>query len=276
MYLTTEQLAIANQAVAETFEQTCIAWQAIPHWDTRDPGGSRVRNDVVNVPGFLNIDQEDAPFQVTLVQTTSQNLDSFIAEVNWAATQLARKVDNKVLASLSAKVMTTATFTFDAKSAKILMDNLIDARTAVEDAGYRAPSCVIANTKGLQVLSDPTGGYPIVNELLASAHVNSLHRASQLNQLMAEVDASTGAPTGDQKPGTVMLMLGRRQLIAHAGAPEASPGEEPVDLAIAVAPSLEVLGETTNSMIEMAVRIRFALRVKDRGGLAALYGKPVK
>ncbi len=38
MYLSAEQTAIANKAVTDTFEQSSIAWQAIPHWNTGDPG----------------------------------------------------------------------------------------------------------------------------------------------------------------------------------------------------------------------------------------------
>jgi hypothetical protein len=45
MYLSAERLAVANQAVRDTFEQTSIAWQAIPHWETGDPGQFRVRSD---------------------------------------------------------------------------------------------------------------------------------------------------------------------------------------------------------------------------------------
>lgn len=277
MYLTTEQLAIANQAAVETFEQTCIAWQAIPHWNTCDPGGSRVRNDVVNNPGFLKVRSRQVSFKVTLVQTSAPNLDSLIAEVNWAATTLARRVDNRVIKSLRNNVPTANRIWFPALSPKYLLDNLINARAKIENAGYRAPACLITNTAGLKYLSDPSAGYPITNELLASAHVNSLHRASQLYRMLTVVDSNgNDDTTAPKQSGTVMLMLGRRQLIAHAGAPEASSGEEPIDLAIAVAPSLEVLGETTQSRIEMAVRIRFALRIKDRRSLAALYGKPLK
>ena len=60
-----------------------------------------------------------------------------------------------------------------------------------------------------------------------------------------------------------MSLLGRRQRIAHGGAAEASPGEEPVDLAVSVPPSLEVVGEHRDNNIELAVRISFATRIKD-------------
>ena len=69
-------------------------------------------------------------------------------------------------------------------------------------------------------------------------------------------------------------MIGRRQLIAHGGAASASPGEEPVDLAVSVFPSLEVVGETANGNIELAVRIQFALRIKDVRGLIAVVETP--
>ena len=46
-------------------------------------------------------------------------------------------------------------------------------------------------------------------------------------------------------------------------AAEASPGEEPVDLAVSVLPSLEVVGETADGNIELSVRIRYATRIKD-------------
>lgn len=42
MYLSAERLAVANRAVRETFEQTSVAWQAIPHWDTGDPDLGKV------------------------------------------------------------------------------------------------------------------------------------------------------------------------------------------------------------------------------------------
>jgi hypothetical protein len=72
-----------------------------------------------------------------------------------------------------------------------------------------------------------------------------------------------------------MVMAGRRQLIPYGAASEASPGEEPVDLAVSVLPSLEVVGETVNSQIELSVRIRYALRIKDSKPLVFLYGAPV-
>ena len=43
MYLNAERIAVANKAIQDTFEQTSVAWQAIPHWDTGDPAQTKVR-----------------------------------------------------------------------------------------------------------------------------------------------------------------------------------------------------------------------------------------
>ncbi len=280
MYLTAQQLAVANQAVLETFETTSIAWQLLPQWNVGDPAQSRVRNDVVNSPGFIDIEQLSLPFQLTLAQTGAPSTDSIVAEANWYATELARQFDLFVLFWLGVTAWVTNKIDFLEVDQDALLMNLIDARAIVEDAGYRAPSGLITSTAGLKSLSSLQSGHPIVELLLEAAHVNSLHRTSWYDFVVDAVDKN-GAPTTDvngdpvPKARTVMVMLGRRQLIAHGAAPEASPGEEPVDLAIAVAPSLEVVGEGPGSVIEMSVRTRFALRIKDPGALVLLWGTPV-
>lgn len=281
MYLSPERMAIANQAIIETFENTSVAWQAIPHWDTGNPGQSRVRNDVVDSPGFLIMDLEYEYLQVTLVQTSAPTSDSLIAEINSATTKLAQKFDAKVLAQLHTAADSNVKLGFILLKPDVLLDNLIDARAKVEDAGYRAPSCLITNTKGLKELSALDAGYPITGSLLDAAHVNSLHRTSRYDELLDAYKADgTVADDGKKppkviaQPGTVMVMLGRRQLIAHGAAPDASPGEEPVDIAVSEPPSLEVVGETTNSQIELSLQIRFVLRVKDNKSLVSLYGNP--
>lgn len=274
MYLSAERVSLVNQTITETFEQTCISWQAIPHWDTGDPGQSRVRDDVVDTPGFVEVLLYHEDFQVTLVQTSAPTPDSLIAEVILATTKLARTVDEIVLLWLGAVAQGNYPIEFLAKSANELLAALIDARAKVEDEGYRAPSCLITNTQGLKYLSALDFGYPITEALLDSAHVNSLHRTSLYDFDAGEVD-ETGNPTGVDKPATIMVMLGRRQLIPHGGAPDASPGEEPVDLAVSVCPSLEVIGETADSKLELSIRTRFALRVKDPKPLVVLYGMPV-
>ena len=52
MYFSAEHLALANQALRETFQQCSIAWQAIPHWDTGDPGQINVENGILRFPGL--------------------------------------------------------------------------------------------------------------------------------------------------------------------------------------------------------------------------------
>ena len=39
MYLNAERIAVLTRRFKTRFEQTSIAWQAIPHWDTGDPAG---------------------------------------------------------------------------------------------------------------------------------------------------------------------------------------------------------------------------------------------
>ncbi|MEE6139447.1 hypothetical protein SKC41_24345 [Mycobacterium sp. 050128] len=281
MYLSAERLALANHTIKETFEHTSIAWQAIPHWDTGDPGQSRVPDDVVNNPGFLNLDLDHKDFQVTLVQTVAPTPDSLIAEVNLATTQLAQSFDQTVLWTLALWAFFNHTVPYHALPPSSLLSALIEARAHVEDQGYRAPSCLVTNTQGLKDLSDLSAGYPVTDQLLAAAHVNSLHRTSLYDFANIQAVHPNDDPAVDPggvailKPPTVMVMVGRRQLIAHGGACYASPGEEPVDIAVSVLPSLEVVGETVNSQVELSVRIRFALRVKDPTPLVLLYGTPV-
>jgi hypothetical protein len=251
VYLSAELLALANQTVLETFEQCSVAWQAIPHWDTGDPGQARVRNDIVNAPGFLPLDLKNEDFQVTVVQANAPTPDSLLAEVMLYTARLAAKVDDDVLPKLYAadtSPVTTAT------GDTALLNTLIDARASVEKAGYRAPSCLLTNTEGLKKLSQLVSGYSILEQLLVAANINSLYRAETL-------DAGTDFR---------LVMLGRRQRIAHGSAAEALPGEEPVDLAVSVLPSLEVVGETSTGDIEVSVRIRYATRIKDATGLYAV------
>jgi hypothetical protein len=262
MYLSAERLALANQTALETFEQCSIAWQAIPHWDTGDPAQTRVRNDVLDNPDFLPLvspDTDPLRFQLTLAQTSAPTPDSLLAEVMAKTAVLAKAVDDAVIQAL-----------FDAGKAQqvdipatpLLPDTLkalITAREKVEDAGYRAPSCLIANTAGLVALSDISTGYPATEGLLAAANANSLHRATKIDKTLAEA--------------LTILVLGRRQLIPHGCAAQASPGEEPVDHAVSVLPSVEIVGETAKGEIELDVRIRYALRVKQPKAVAAIYKK---
>ncbi|ART68059.1 hypothetical protein BTO20_05135 [Mycobacterium dioxanotrophicus] len=245
MYLSAERLAVADRAVRETFEQTSVAWQAIPHWDTGDPGQTWVRSDTIP-PGFLEVDTLNEKFAVTLAQAGAPTPDPLLAVLMAKTVELAARIDTAVLAKLRAEnpkpLKTAGTTTQD------LLDTLVDARAKVETAGYRAPSCLFLSTDGLKRLNHIESGEDIAEAVLKAAAVTGVYRVD----------------------GTRMIMLGRRQRIAQGAAATASPGEEPVDLAVAVAPSLEVIGENADGAIELAVRIRYVLRIKDPRGVVGI------
>jgi hypothetical protein len=288
MVMSAERMAIANRAIRQTFDQTSVAWQAIPHWDTGDPGQVRVRKDVVFTfkntkdrkrrrpkgpvgGGSLKLAKRHVSFALTLAQATADTPDALLAAVLARAAQLARLFDTLVLGTLgnhalakpwNPKLIPSSTeggTSAPTDPGKILAA-LITARALVEDAGYRAPSCLIASTDHFIALSQMVNGEVVTAGLLAAANVNSLHRSSQL-------DGGKGGGGGQSR----MLLLGRRQPIAPGGAGAASPGEEPVDLAISVPPSLEVVGENADGTIELAVRVRFATRVKDARGVVVFH-----
>jgi hypothetical protein len=264
MYLSAERLVLANQTIKETFEQCSIAWQAIPHWDTRDPGQLRVPSDIVNKPTFVKLEPKEKPFRLTLVQANAPTPDSLLAEVIHKTAELAKTVDSGVLEALYKGKASLTTIPTPPPPPPPppdplgeILKALIEARADIEDAGYRAPSCLITNTDGLIALSALDSGYSDLRAVLRAANVNSLHRATKIDPALA-------------KGKKLFLMLGRRQLMAHGSAAQASPGEEPVDLAVSVLPSLEVVGEAPNGEIEVAVRIRFALRIKDASAIVAV------
>jgi hypothetical protein len=267
MYLSAERLAIADREVIETFGQTSIAWQAIPHWDTGDPGGSRVRNDVVDNPGFLDLMLKDDQFQATLAQLGAPTPDSLLAEVMARTAKLAAKVDWEVIHALRIDPTVNAV-AFGAVKPEDIMNGLIDARALVEDAGYRAPSCLITNTEGLKKLNAFSSGYPVTDSILNAANISSLHRTSQFTDKAP--DDPTNQPPAPPPKDVLMILLGRRERIAYGAAADASPGEEPVDLAVSVLPSLELVGEAAGDLIELAARIRFVTRIKDPKGVVLL------
>ena len=256
MYLSAERLALANQTVKETFEQCSIAWQSIPHWETGDPGQTRVPlgNPDENPPTFPPLTPETEDFQLTLVRANAPVPDMLLAEVIEQTVKLAQTVDGIVLPALYGK--NPATNLAGGNPTQILA-GLIGARAQVEDAGYRAPACLFTDTAGLIEISALVSGLPQLGPVLAGASVNSIQRTSTID------------PNPADNKGR-FLILGRRQLIPHGGAPQASPGEEPVDLAVSVPPSLEVVGEGQDGEIEVSVRITFALRIKDAHALVAL------
>ena len=254
MYISAERLALANQAVRETFEQCSIVWQAIPHWDTGDPGQISVPNGKYSLAGFLAVQQKQIPFTVTLAQANAPTPDLLLTEVIAVTKTLAGQVDSAVLPQLYTGAATTTSTS--GTTPPDLLAALIDARADVEGAGYRAPSCLITNTEGLKLLSQFYSGSSILQQLLVAANINALHRTVPLN-------------SGDTD--LRLVLLGRRRRIPQGAAPEASPGEEPVDLAVALPPSLEVNGPTASGQIQLTARIRYAKRITDATGLVALH-----
>jgi hypothetical protein len=263
MYISAEHLAVANQAVAETFAQTSVAWQSIPYWYTGDPGQRRVRDDKLTVPtvaaGVLPIVSAGVDFDVTLAVTEAATPDALLAAVIAQTAELAAQVDDTVVWLLSAA---GGTVKWDDADDDKLVGSLIDARVLVEQAGYRSPSCLLTDTAGLKRLSKIVGGYPVTDAVLAPPNINSLHRVDDL------VNPTLPPPPPKKKPRAILL--GRRQRIPHGAAADASPGEEPVDIAVSVPPSLEVVGENGTNAIAMTVRINYALRIKDARGVAVL------
>ena len=252
MYISAERFALANQAVRETFAQCSIVWQSIPHWDTGDPGQITVPDGKYNPAGFVTVSQKSKSFVITLATAHAPTPDLLLTQVMAITKDVAKLVDDAILPSIfSAAPTNNATGT----TVPDLLVSLIDARALIEDAGYRAPSCVITNTEGLKKLSQFSGGDSALEPLTTAANVNSLYRTKPLNP-----------SDNDFK----LVMIGRRRRIPQGAAPEASPGEEPVDLAVSLPPSLEVDGETGGD-IQLTVRIRYAKRITDANGLVALH-----
>lgn len=268
VYFSAEHLALANQAVRETFGQCSIAWQAIPHWDTGDPGQINVANGLLGgSAGFLPLAPPPAPppppapqttIQLTVAEAIAPTPDALLTGVMAATEALANAFDADVLKKcFGAPPNPPNVVTFKTTGAQDLQDGLIGARVLVENAGYRAPSCLVTNTAGLLKLNQLVSNYyNLFQQILTAANINSLYRFEPLDA------------TNQKK--VRMLLIGRRRRIAQGAAPEASPGEEPVDLACSVLPSLEVDGETSTGAIQLSSRIRYATRITDATGLVAL------
>lgn len=252
MYLKPEHVALANQALRVTFEQCCIAWQAIPQWDTGDPALISVSNGSVTSPNVVPVGHQEEVFALTVGQVISPTPDALLTALMTATATLAQKVDADVLPQLYSGAGTPKT---TSETSADLQEQIILGRAALEDVGYRAPSCLITNTQGLIKLSQLASGTSILGGLLTAGNINALHRAAKIE-----------AP--DDK--TRLVLIGRRRRIAPGAAAEASPGEEPVDLAVSQPPSLEVNGETSTGKIQFTVRIRYVLRITDAKGLYAI------
>lgn len=255
MYLSGHDVALADQAVLETFEKCSVAWQAIPQWRTGDPAQTQVRKDNVTPPAaILPIAPLRKDFDVTLALTLSADPSPLLSIVNYHTVKLAADFDSAVLASLHTDNGNKQDLAFS--TVDEILASLIATRAQLENNGFRSPMCVIANTAAFQELNKLNGGVSSLDAILTGASVNSLHRVDTI-----ESEAATKAR---------VLLVGRRQRIPQGGASDVSPGEEPVDLAVSVAPSLEVVGENGANGIRLAVRLAYALRMKDPGGVATI------
>lgn len=298
MYLSAERITVAHKAVQDTFEQTSVAWQAIPHWDTGDPGQIRVRSDNTYAPDVkygdlsgpmrgesLELEPKFIRFAVSVAQAIAPTPDALLAAVIARTVHLASHVDQRVIGLLH-RSQGDITTTYDINE---LLKAVIEARARLENAGYRAPSCLLTDTAGLIALNQLVDGLSMLQPVLDAANINSLYRVDEFTDGTkgGETNGGEGTNGGHETTGAEeteggegntgasmysgkMLLLGRRTRIPHGGAPAASCGEEPMDLAVSVPPSLEVVGETNDGNVELAVRIRFAPRLTDPNGIVGV------
>jgi hypothetical protein len=296
MSLSPDRKAIADRAIQQTFERTSVAWQALPHWDTQDPGQAFIRNDVVfSFEAGEDVEIKEGPFgldplwpqllhtrfRLTLAQATAPTPDALLAGVIARTVTLAREFDDTVVDQIidpyrggAARIEgdgrsdwfiawgAVAGEAADAEDAvqatpQAILPQLLRGRAQLEDSGYRAPCCLITSTEHYNNLNGWVDGDVALHKLLAGANVDSVHRTSLLDNAVGGADAT--------------LMLGRMQQFPKGCASGVSPGEEPVDLAISVPPSLEVIGENAQGNVELAIRIRFATRVKDQRGIVVFH-----
>jgi hypothetical protein len=255
MYLSAERLALANTAIQRTFEQTCTAWQTIPHWDTGDPAQTLVADGNMSTPGFENVVSVTRDVDIAVAEALSPTPDAMLARVVAGTVATAQLVDDAVFPAL--RTSTTSVVNVANANPPVILDGLIDARVSVESGGFRAASCLVTDTIGIKALNQLVpSGIPFRESSLEAANINSVHRVAKLEEPAANVRG---------------ILLGRRQRIAHGGAADASPGEEPVDLAVSVAPGLEVVGaDGPNNKIKLRVRVSYALRVKEASGVVLL------
>src|SRR6476469_3161049 len=107
MYLSAELIALANQQVQETFAHTSVTWQAIPHWETGDPGQTKIRQDLLwaSTPppwigASLTVTEKNKPFNVSLAQATVTAPDALLAVVISKTVELATEVDADIVSKL--------------------------------------------------------------------------------------------------------------------------------------------------------------------------------
>jgi len=177
MSLSAERVAIANQAVLKTFEQSSVFWQTIPHWDTGDRGQCRVREDIAfsfegtpphtaGTPPDTNPEPGDGPFasklvdisntayvsfRLTLGQATAQTPDPLLTAVIARTVHLARLFDAEVCHALTERARSIDLPLVPPPQVPLttpqsILIALLAGRRFLEDSGFRAQSCLIAST----------------------------------------------------------------------------------------------------------------------------------
>lgn len=264
MYVSTETLAVVNRAVRKTFEQTCVAWQVIPHWDTGDPAQTKVAGGSLTSLEGVDVVGSHVDVPVTLAVASASTPDALLGQVIDKTAELAATVDGAVFPAVRHEIVATAAFATKPVTTDLILDALLEARAKVESAGYRAPSSLVTDLTGIKAIMKLLNGYSVKSALLDASNVNAMHRVANVKNLDAN-----GIPDATDKAWA--LFFGRRQRVAEGAAASASPGEEPLDIAVSVPPSLEVIGETTTAnMIDLRVRVRYAVRVKDVDGVVVI------
>lgn len=289
MSLTAERVALADQAIQRAFAQCCITWQTVPQWDAGDPGRTKVGTEVRYSFGAnfdatkpfamdaTDVVTKTSPFAVTAAQAAATTPDAVLTAALARAPDLARQVDEDVLPQLAIVPAGNAAAAWrqalDPNAVdqqnnpappppQDILDRILDARQALEDSGFRAPSCLVASSAHFRLVNRLDDNDIFVGPgLLLTASVDTLVRSSALNPVAAQPNV---APAPSR-----MLMLGRTCEIPPGGAAAASAGEEPVDIAVCVPPSLEVIGEDGSGNIGLALRVRYALRIKDPRGVVS-------
>jgi hypothetical protein len=285
MSLSDATIHAANDAIRQVFETTSLAWRTIPHWVTGDPAQTFIRNDswfAFPPPGpppppppvalpiggaALPVTDRAVPFLVTHAQATASTPDQVVAAATATAVNVVAAFDSDISAALvtpglapnvgpphSEPVNPGAGGPFEDAGGLALPPTaeLIGAATTLQFAGYQQPRCVWAGFDYFDAFHRANGADLALPASAQVLNMSSLYWSTAYN---AFVDNGVAR--------VIVAIIGRRQYIQPGRAFEAAPGPEPIDLAVSVPPSLEIVGEDGFGRIQLAVRVKYALRFKD-------------
>ena len=253
MYLSADRLAIANQTALETFEQSSIAWQAIPHWDTGDPGqtqGPQRRNQRSGLPGPRYPSTNDFPTNARPDERADAGLAARRSD-RVEPPSSPRQVDTSVLKELTTEGLRAVI--------RLHLDVGPEARGHPEGAhrrpsesrGRRVSGAVLPAHEYRRDSSEAQrlrSGYPVTD---ATAHRGE-------HQLAAPGVAISTKNRDRSKLSRILVLVERRQLDRARGCRgRRRPARSQWTSRSASCPSVEVVGETYAGRIELAVRVRF-------------------